>query len=47
MTIYEYLMYRFIENNHPKYHKYCMQWLERITIEQLIYFEREKQNLNL
>lgn len=47
MYITEYLAYRFIKNNHPKYHKYCKEWIKNLTVQQITYFEKEKQNLNL
>jgi hypothetical protein len=47
MTNAEYLVLRFIRNNHPKYHKYCKEWIDNLTTQQIIYFEKEKQNLNL
>lgn len=47
MTLAEYLVYRFVRNNHNKYHKYCKEWIENLTTQQITYFEREKQNLNL
>ena len=37
----KYLEWRFRTNNHPKYHKFCNQWISNVTVEQLIYFEKE------
>lgn len=37
----KYLEWRFITNNHHKYHKFCYQWISKVTVEQLIYFEKE------
>ena len=41
----QYLIKRFISNNHPKYHKYCMSWINNLTIDQLLYFDKEKEHL--
>ena len=37
----KYLEWRFRTNNHHKYHKFCYQWISKVTVEQLIYFEKE------
>lgn len=37
----KYLEWRFRTNNHHKYHKFCNQWISNVTVEQLIYFEKE------
>ena len=37
----KYLEWRFRMNNHNKYHKFCYQWISKVTVEQLIYFEKE------
>lgn len=34
----KYLEWRFITNNH---HKFCYQWISKVTVEQLIYFKKE------
>ena len=47
MSISDYLVYRFIRNNHRKYHKYCREWVDNVTTQQLNYFIKEKQHLNL
>lgn len=41
-----YLVHRFLRNNHPKYAKYCKQWVENVTKEQLDYFYIEARHLN-
>ena len=43
----EYLIQRFLRNNHNKYHKYCKEWVENVTPEQIQYFIEEKKRLNL
>lgn len=42
----EYLSNRFIKNNHPKYYKYCNEWIENVTKEQMTYFIEEAKRLN-
>ena len=37
----DYLRERFIRNNHPKYHKYCEEWVLGVTKTQLHYFVEE------
>jgi len=41
-----YLAERFRRNNHPKYHKYCEEWISQTTIEQLRYFAQEKLRID-
>ena len=41
----EYLIQRFLRNNHNKYHKYCKEWAENVTPEQIQYFIEEKKRL--
>jgi hypothetical protein len=43
----EYLTQRFIKNNHPKYYKYCNEWIQNLTKEQISYFSEERKRLNL
>lgn len=40
-----YLSERFLRNNHPKYHKYCNEWINNITADQLRYFMEEKRRI--
>ena len=40
-----YLTERFRKNNHPKYHRYCDEWIKNTTIDQLRYFEQEKNRI--
>lgn len=40
-----YLTERFRKNNHPKYHRYCDEWINNTTIDQLRYFEQEKNRI--
>ena len=47
MTINAYLMYRFLHNNHTKYHKYVYEWIENLTENQISYFKKEKLHLGL
>lgn len=42
----EYLIQRFLKNNHKKYHKYVTEWLEVLTDDQIAYFALEKQRLH-
>ena len=42
----EYLTQRFLKNNHAKYYKYCNDWIDNVTEEQLNYFIKEKARLN-
>lgn len=43
----EYLRHRFLKNNHPKYHKYCDEWIANTTEEQCAYFHIEMKRLGL
>jgi len=43
----EYLIQRFIKNNHPKYYKYCNEWINNLLENQIRYFIIEKERLNL
>ena len=43
----EYLRYRFLKNNHRKYHKYCNLWVSNVTKEQCNYFNTEMHRLGL
>lgn len=43
----EYLVQRFLNNNHPKYHKYYKVWIDNITEDQMKYFIEERKRLNL
>ena len=45
-VIREYLTQRFLRNNHTKYYKYCNDWIDNVTEEQLNYFIKEKDKLN-
>lgn len=40
-----YLSERFRRNNHPKYHKYCDEWIKGVTADQLRYFMQERQRI--
>ena len=42
----DYLRERFRRNNHPKYHKYCDEWINNITVNQLRYFIEEKRRID-
>ena len=42
----EYLINRFLKNNHNKYSKYVIEWLNNITEDQMAYFILEKERLN-
>ena len=42
----EYLTQRFLRNNHTKYYKYCNDWIDNVTEEQLNYFIKEKDRLD-
>jgi len=42
----EYLINRFLKNNHNKYHKYMKEWLSNLTADQIAYFILEKQRLD-
>lgn len=44
--LHDYMAERFRRNNHPKYHKYCEEWISQTTIEQLRYFEQEKRRID-
>jgi hypothetical protein len=43
----KYLVWRFMKNNHAKYRKYCTEWIDSLTNEQLHYFQEEKERLTL
>lgn len=43
----EYLIKRFIRNNHRKYHKYVNEWISNLTEDQLAYFKLEKERINI
>ena len=47
MKMNEYLIKRFLRNNVRKYHKYCMDWVNKVTSKQMQYFEKEKERLGL
>jgi hypothetical protein len=40
-----YLIWRFNRFNHPKYRKYCMEWIENLHINQINYFMLEMERL--
>lgn len=42
----EYLIQRFLKNNHSKYRKYVMEWIDALTGDQIAYFVLEKQRLH-
>lgn len=44
--MYTYLQQRFYRNNHVKYRKYFEEWVQNVTETQLMYFEKEKFNLD-
>lgn len=44
--MYTYLQQRFYSNNHVKYRKYFEEWVQNVTEVQLMYFEKEKYNLD-
>ena len=41
----DYLIRRFIINNHNKYAKYAMEWVNNITHDQMAYFVLEKYRI--
>lgn len=41
----DYLRERFRRNNHTKYHKYCDEWVNNITCDQLRYFIEERRRI--
>lgn len=43
----EYLTQRFIRNNHPKYYKYCEEWISNVLPDQLAYFIEERKRLSI
>ncbi len=45
MNIKSYLEWRFRVNNHPKYLRYCNEWINNLTSTQIEYFEREAEHL--
>jgi hypothetical protein len=40
-----YLIWRFNMNNHPKYKKYCTEWIDNLTENQILYFIEERKRL--
>lgn len=46
-SIKEYLTQRFIRNNHPKYYKYCNEWIDNLLENQISYFIEEQKRLSL
>ena len=42
----EYLIKRFLRNNHNKYAKYAEEWIGNLTADQIAYFILEKQRIN-
>lgn len=42
----DYLMRRFIKNNHNKYIKYAKEWIDNLTHDQIAYFVLEKERIN-
>lgn len=44
-SLQNYLEWRFRANNHPKYLKYCKQWIAALQALQLQYFKKEMSNL--
>lgn len=42
----EYLKARFLRNNHNKYAKYCEEWINGITEDQVLYFLQEQKRLD-
>lgn len=44
-SIEEYLIQRFLKNNVRKYHKYCVEWINNLTENQVKYFILEKERL--
>ena len=41
----QYLMRRFLFNNHNKYRKYADEWINGLTANQIAYFVLEKERL--
>ncbi len=41
----DYLRERFRKANHPKYHKYCDEWMQGLMPDQLRYFRQEAHRL--
>ena len=41
----KYLIWRFNVNNHTKYRKYCLEWMNSLTKDQISYFIEEKKRL--
>lgn len=41
-----YLEWRFKRNNHPKYLKYCNEWINNLFPSQIQYFEKEMIRLH-
>ena len=44
-VIKKYLIWRFNTNNINKYKKYCAEWVEKLTINQINYFKEEMNRL--
>lgn len=43
----KYLIWRFNVNNHSKYRKYCTEWIDNLTKNQIQYFIEERKRLIL
>ncbi len=43
--MYNYLIERFLKNNHNKYSKYVKEWIDNLTADQIAYFVLEKQRI--
>lgn len=43
----EYLIQRFLRNNHKRYHKYVLEWINGVTQNQINYFRLEKERIGL
>lgn len=41
----QYLIHRFVFNNHNKYKKYVEEWINNLTADQIAYFVLEKERL--
>ena len=42
-----YLIQRFLKHNVLKKHKYCKEWVDNVTEDQIKYFILEKERLGL
>jgi Zn-dependent membrane protease YugP len=42
----DYLIQRFLKNNHNKYSKYVNEWINNLTADQIAYFILEKQRID-